>query len=29
MIAESTMTCLVCGHSKTETMPTDAIKVDR
>jgi len=24
MIAESTITCPTCGHSKKETMPTDA-----
>jgi len=24
MIAESTITCPACGHSKKETMPTDA-----
>ena len=24
VIPDSTLTCPVCGHSKTETMPTDA-----
>jgi len=24
VVMESTLTCPVCGHAKTETMPTDA-----